>query len=111
MTAEVITHELIHAYDDARAIYDYENPEHVACSEIRASNLSGECKFFREAQRTMVTKSIFSLPYVKHQPVCVRRRALLSMKLREFDDEVAEKAVNKVWNTCYNDIEPFKRAI
>lgn len=36
-------HELIHFYDDVRAEVDYSDANHIACGEIRATNLSGEC--------------------------------------------------------------------
>ena len=38
----ILTHELIHAFDVCRAHYDNNNLEHLACSEVRAANLSGE---------------------------------------------------------------------
>src|SRR5690242_3439257 len=41
----VLTHELIHAYDTCRAEVDMNNVAHVACTEVRASNLSGDCSF------------------------------------------------------------------
>eukprot|EP00960_Hanusia_phi_P011310 330485-Hanusia_phi.AAC.1 len=40
-----MTHELIHAYDHCRAYVDWSNCVHHACSEIRAANLSGDCKW------------------------------------------------------------------
>jgi mitochondrial inner membrane protease ATP23 len=43
-----LLHELVHTFDYCRARIDFETPEHVACTEIRASNLSGECGFARE---------------------------------------------------------------
>jgi hypothetical protein len=39
-----VMHELVHLYDDLRADFDYTNVEQVACGEIRAVHLSGECK-------------------------------------------------------------------
>ncbi len=45
---DVLTHELIHVYDDCRANVDWDNLQHVACSEIRAASLSGECYFSKE---------------------------------------------------------------
>ncbi|XP_065886297.1 mitochondrial inner membrane protease ATP23 homolog isoform X2 [Dysidea avara] len=44
----VLTHELIHAYDQCRAHVDWDNIDHLACSEIRAANLSGDCFFSKE---------------------------------------------------------------
>jgi inner membrane protease ATP23 len=46
--SDVLTHELIHTYDNCRAHVDWSNDEHVACTEIRAASLSGECFFWKE---------------------------------------------------------------
>lgn len=32
--AQVMTHELIHAYDNCRAKVDFVNIEHLACTEV-----------------------------------------------------------------------------
>lgn len=42
----LLAHELVHAFDFARARIDVANLEHVACTEVRAWNLSGECELF-----------------------------------------------------------------
>jgi len=34
---DVITHELIHAFDNCRAKVDFLNPRHLACTEVRTS--------------------------------------------------------------------------
>jgi len=34
--ADVVTHELIHAFDHCRAEVDLKNPIHLACTEVRA---------------------------------------------------------------------------
>ena len=31
---DVLTHELVHAYDDCRAWVDWDKLEHLACSEV-----------------------------------------------------------------------------
>jgi mitochondrial inner membrane protease ATP23 len=43
--------KLMHAFDHCTTHMDWNNCEHFACAEIRAANLSGECKFMREFQR------------------------------------------------------------
>jgi len=48
---DVVTHELIHAYDHCRAKVDWDDCVHHACSEIRAANLSGDCFFGKEVRR------------------------------------------------------------
>lgn len=40
----ILAHELVHAFDFARAKIDTANIDHIACTEIRAANLSGECE-------------------------------------------------------------------
>ncbi|KFG50413.1 peptidase M76 family protein [Toxoplasma gondii p89] len=42
----VLLHELVHAFDFARAELSPENCRHVACTEIRAYNLSGQCSWW-----------------------------------------------------------------
>ena len=40
---------------------------------------------------------------------CVRRRALISVRANPAcpNDEAAERAVNEVWESCFNDTRPF----
>lgn len=95
-----VTHELVHVYDDARAEVDFDDPEHIACSEIRATNLSGECreaKFYEFWRRNN--------KYID----CVRSRAYNSMTYNKKDlsKETAEKAIANAWEVCYFDYEPF----
>lgn len=48
---ESIAHELIHAIDMCRTKMDpINNCIHMACTEIRAENLAGECHWVRELQ-------------------------------------------------------------
>ncbi|KAG7234545.1 hypothetical protein INR49_003931 [Caranx melampygus] len=87
----VVTHELIHAFDHCRAHVDwFNNFRHLACSEVRAANLSGDCSFNNEE--------------------CVRGRALRSiLAVRKINREDAEKIVDEVFDTCFNDHAPFGR--
>uniref|UniRef100_A0A0A9YH71 Mitochondrial inner membrane protease ATP23 n=1 Tax=Lygus hesperus TaxID=30085 RepID=A0A0A9YH71_LYGHE len=48
---DTLTHELIHLYDYARAYLDTNDPKQLACTEVRASALSGECCRIRERNR------------------------------------------------------------
>ena len=45
---DTLTHELVHTLDYCRAELDWSNLDHLACTEIRAANLSGECFFWKE---------------------------------------------------------------
>lgn len=52
MTQETMLHESIHAYDHCRADVQWEkNCRQHACSEIRAANLSGDCRILNEVAR------------------------------------------------------------
>ena len=95
---------MIHAWDHLRFKVDWENNlRHAACAEIRASSLSGECRFMRE----FATRGQWKLTQ-QHQE-CVRRRAVLSVRARPFcpDDLTAVKTVNEVWDSCFSDTRPF----
>ncbi|XP_032361116.1 mitochondrial inner membrane protease ATP23 homolog [Etheostoma spectabile] len=100
----VVTHELIHAFDHCRAHVDwFNNFRHLACSEIRAANLSGDCSFSNEVSR-------FNFGLKEHHQECVRGRALRSiLAVRKISREEAEKIVDEVFHTCFNDHEPFGR--
>jgi len=99
-----MAHELIHAFDDCRAYVDWTNIDHHACSEIRAANLSGDCKMMQEFMRG-------NLRIKKQHQVCVQRRAVLSVSMNPCcpNKEAAEAAVDKVWKQCYADVAPFDR--
>lgn len=121
-TTRAIAHELIHAYDQCRAKLDFKNIDHLACTEIRAAALSGDCDIAAEFDR-----GNFKLKG-QHQ-ACVKRRAIAAIttgvqdqdkkmegkenkkKLlvqRPVVDEVAATlAVEKVWSECYKDTNPF----
>ena len=96
--------EMIHAYDHLRFKMDWDNNlKHAACTEIRASSLSGECRFAREFFQNG------QLSIANQHQRCVRRRAQLSLLGRPgVDDEFdAAKAVNDVWESCFADTRPF----
>ncbi len=96
--------EMIHAWDHLRFKVDwYGNLRHAACTEIRASSLSGECRFWRE----FVTRGQWKVSQ-QHQE-CVRRRATLSVAARPNcrDDVQAARVVNQVWDSCFSDTRPF----
>ncbi|KAJ4826265.1 hypothetical protein Tsubulata_018661 [Turnera subulata] len=102
---QVVTHELIHAYDECRAKnLDWTNCAHHACSEIRAGHLSGDCHYKRE----------FLRGYLKirgHEQECVRRRVMQSLKANPYCSGAAAKdAMEAVWDICYSDTKPFDRA-
>lgn len=71
--------------------------------QIRASSLSGECRWANEFFRNRIFK------FTKHHQDCVKRRAALSVRMRPQckDDEHATKVVNEVWDSCFRDTRPF----
>ncbi|KAI0375513.1 hypothetical protein BV20DRAFT_1040875 [Pilatotrama ljubarskyi] len=99
---DTIVHELVHMYDHAKFKVDWNNLRHHACSEIRANSLSGDCRWSREVMRGFVSFS-------KQHQECVRRRAVLSVRANPAcpDQATAERAVNEVWESCFNDTRPF----
>ncbi|KAG0142711.1 hypothetical protein CROQUDRAFT_97208 [Cronartium quercuum f. sp. fusiforme G11] len=109
-TSDVLTHELIHAWDDRKFNLDWTNARHIACTEIRANALSGDCRWTRELDR-----HIWS--FANQRQMCARRRASLSLSQHpiirdQFDDDlkarqVANKVVDEVWESCWNDTRPF----
>jgi len=97
-----LVHELVHMYDHCKFKVDWTNLRHHACSEIRANSLSGDCKFTREFRRGFIAFS-------KQHQTCVRRRAVISVKSNPAcpNEAAAERAVNEVWESCFNDSRPF----
>ncbi|KAG2022427.1 metalloprotease ATP23 [Coprinopsis cinerea AmutBmut pab1-1] len=97
-----LVHEMMHMFDQCRFKVDWSNLRHHACSEIRANNLSGDCRYTRELRRGFFAFS-------KQHQACVRRRAIESVKANPAcpNEAAAEKAVNEVWDSCFNDTRPF----
>lgn len=100
---DTLAHEMIHAYDHLRFRLDPYNLRHAACMEIRASTLSGECRWTRE----FFTRGQWSL--TQQMQECVRRRAVLSVSARRTcpNPKEAERVVNEVWDSCFHDTRPF----
>lgn len=99
-----ITHEMIHYYDNMRFKVDLNNLKHHACTEIRASMLSGECAMSYEFFRKFSTFKMFG-----GFKDCVKRRATLSVINNPNckSPEMADKVVSEVWNSCFGDTRPF----
>ncbi|KAF2019412.1 mitochondrial inner membrane protease ATP23 [Aaosphaeria arxii CBS 175.79] len=100
---DTMAHEMVHAWDHLKFKIEDDNLRHQACLEIRASTLSGECRFTRE----FFTKNQWRITeQLQH---CVRRRATLSLMARPGvkDDVHAARIVNDVWDNCFWDTRPF----
>uniref|UniRef100_A0A8C1Z252 Mitochondrial inner membrane protease ATP23 n=1 Tax=Cyprinus carpio TaxID=7962 RepID=A0A8C1Z252_CYPCA len=101
------SHELrgdIHTFDHCRARVDWFNSfRHLACSEIRAVSLSGDCSFVNEISR-------FNFGLKEHHQVCVRGRALCSiLAVCKVSREEAELELDEVFDSCFRDPAPFGR--
>lgn len=106
---DTLAHELIHEWDHRRFKVDWSDLKMVACSEIRAASLSGDCRWGRELRRR-------NFGFTKQHQECTRRRAALSVTqhgaLASEPDfakrkETADRLVNEVWESCWNDTRPF----
>ena len=102
-----ITHELVHAYDDARAFIDWHNTTQHACTEIRAALLSGDCSFKRELNRGNIGPKGLGTNIPRAGGRCVRRRAQLSVAMSCGDEDRAREAVDRAFHVCYKDYAPF----
>jgi inner membrane protease ATP23 len=100
-----IAHELVHAYDYCRVELDPGNCRQLACTEIRAANLSGDCNFMVEVERT---KGRPLLAMGGHQRRCVARRAEKSIAMQPACAGAdVKKVVDDVFVACYADTSPF----
>ncbi|KAK3368193.1 mitochondrial inner membrane protease atp-23 [Podospora didyma] len=103
---DTLSHEMVHAWDHLRWKVDWvgrKDLRHSACTEIRASMLSGECRWTREA----FVRGNWRL--TQQFQNCVRLRAIQSLQARPTckDDVHATKVVNEVWDSCFSDTRPF----
>ncbi|CAG0883133.1 unnamed protein product [Cyprideis torosa] len=105
--AALLTHEMIHMFDACRNKFDFDNPRHIACSEIRAANLT-HCSFLAGVWDTFL--SPFTVKQQHEQ--CVKAKAVYSLlAVRDVDPLEAMKVVDEVFPKCYNDMEPIGRRI
>jgi len=101
---EAMVHELIHAVDMCRTKMDpMNNCIHMACTEIRAENLSGECNWIRELGNGRMDS------FVGHGAKCVKRRAALSVKANPNCTYKADEYVEAAFERCFKDTFPFDR--
>ena len=96
--------QLITMFDVCTKKYDFNNARHLACTEVRKANLA-YCNLGAGIIRPNGTLAIKN----SHKD-CVRDTAVLAMQYLKFvPKDVAEKAVNEVFDRCYNDLEPIGR--
>ena len=107
MVHGVLTHEMIHMFDYCVNKLDFRNLEHLACTEIRAANLT-HCSF-----ASAMFHGNASLVNIRQQhETCVKHTAVYSvLAVRDTTMEEAVDIVNKVFPKCYKDLEPIGRRI
>ena len=98
---DTLLHELIHAYDVCRAKIDFSQCFQHACTEVRASALSGECNFSREVRRG-------NFQIQRGYQKCVQRRATKSVGANPYCRNIAKEAVESVFEKCFSDTLPFE---
>lgn len=74
MIQGILTHEFIHMFDWCRNNLDFKNIDHLACTEIRAANLT-HCSFI--SAHTQGDATLFNIK-ATHQD-CVKTKALYSV--------------------------------
>lgn len=103
----VLTHEMIHMFDYCRNELDFKNIDHLACTEIRAANLT-HCSFI--SAWLQGDASLFNIKEA-HQN-CVKTKAYQSViAVRNVTKTEAIDAIERVFSRCYNDLEPIGRRI
>lgn len=102
----VLTHELVHAFDFARAEIDPANAQHVACTEVRAWNLAGECELWVKWFDYLGSDPL-SLNLHSAKQRCIRAGAMASMEANSTIRDDAGAAIDAVWDKCFKDHWPF----
>lgn len=103
----ILTHEMIHMYDYCNNKLDFKNIDHLACTEIRAANLT-HCSFMS----ALVQGDASFLRVKQHHEHCVKTKALYSvLAVRKVTKLEAIEAVERVFPKCYADLEPIGRRI
>lgn len=102
--AQSMINSLLESYDYCRANYNSQDLSHLACTKVRAANLTS-CSYFETFKN-----SFFKIDNSRKE--CVRQKAALSLQtVRNVSEEEALKAVDSVFDKCYNDLEPFGRRV
>lgn len=102
----IMLHEMIHMFDYCRANFDFDNLRHVACSEIRAANLT-----FCSITDSFSHGSGLNFQFKNAHQYCVKEVAFESVKAYspETPDQEVWKIIDDIFPGCYNDLEPFGR--
>lgn len=106
-----LSHELLHAYDVCRIKFDKNSCTHVACAEVRAANLSGECRPLREFLRLKILPPPLNYDgshFRGHHMKCVKRRVHASLKESPAcSSSKIDEVLESVFKSCLSDTAPF----
>lgn len=103
----ILVHEMIHMFDFCNHNVDFKNIDHLACTEIRAANLT-HCSFIS----AMLQGDIVPWDIKQRHQDCVKNKAVQSvLAVRKVSKEEAFEAVERVFSKCYRDLEPIGRRI
>ncbi|XP_065322622.1 mitochondrial inner membrane protease ATP23 homolog [Gordionus sp. m RMFG-2023] len=99
-----MAHEMVHMFDLCRNKMDFSNINHLACTEIRAYNLT-PCLFSGFFWRN----PNIAIPVKHTHKQCVRYKAAASiaMSRTNITMDQALEIVDKVFDKCYADLEPL----
>ncbi|SBT43461.1 metalloprotease, putative [Plasmodium ovale wallikeri] len=107
----ILTHELVHAFDFARANIDMYNCHHIACSEIRAYNMSNQCSYFN-SKYFLPDHDVFN--YFKSPSIsdtaknkCIYNNVYSSLHQYKPCENNAHIFINNVFEKCLHDYWPF----
>eukprot|EP01084_Bolivina_argentea_P273036 465012_1 len=128
-----LLHELLLTFDYCRIDINYNNCAEIACTEIRASRLSGECGPFgifgqtqveqemsEEDKKNNIKRNPFLLGLKSSKSMsgvglrCIRKQSALNVNnfincySKDGSGKIAWNAVNDAWTTCFRDFEPFR---
>ena len=99
-----LVRNLIQMFDVCVNKYNHQSAEHLACSEVRKANLAN-CGYLVHMQQKWA-----SVGWKKAHADCVKNTAVdYLVKTKFVKEEIAKAAVNKVFDKCYNDLEPIGR--
>jgi inner membrane protease ATP23 len=102
----VLLRNLFYMYDRCVNKYDFNNVEHLACTEIRKANLAN-CDWTAYMWTDGANWSVR-----KEHANCVKLNAFQSLvKTRFVPDDIAKETVDKVFDKCYKDLEPIGRRV
>lgn len=109
----ILAHELIHMFDHCVNKTDFKKPEHLACTEIRAINLTSCSLLDAFFSGHISTMDLITKNYGQKHAVCVKERALKSVMAAtsNLSEDDARTIIDKVFPYCYNDLEPVGRRL